>query len=225
MAVQAKPEIEAYVGMTGSGKGVSIDRRLAETNPARLLIWDPRDEYDKHGRRVSSLGELVRLAGAAGAGRFKLRYVYDGRADIEKAFGIVCALAFEVGDCTLLAEELSDVTKPSYAPPQWRKCITQGRHRGMRLLAATQRPALIDKTFLSSATRVRCCMLGYAEDRATMAKELDCSVQLINELTTDESDGGTLIRYLERRRRERVLVAGELRISGGRVKDSQRPVT
>jgi hypothetical protein len=221
MAVQARPEIEAYVGMTGSGKGVSIERRLAELRPPRLLIWDPRDEYGDHGKRFDSLKSLVDTFGKAGAGSVRARYVFNGRGDIETEFGIVCGLAFAVGNVTLLAEEISDVTKPSYAPPRWRRCITQGRHRGMRLIAATQRPALIDKTFLSSATIVRCCMLGYAEDQAAMARELGAPVDAVAALTTDEVEGRTVINYLEKLRRSRELYAGQITLSGGKVREKR----
>lgn len=224
MAVQARPELEAYVGMTGSGKGVSIERRLQELKPARLLIWDPRDEYERHGQRFESLRLLVDAWIRAGAGPLRTRYVPTAQVDPEQAFAVLCRLAFEVGDCTLLAEELSDVTKPSWAPAAWRRCVTQGRHRGMRIMGATQRPALIDKTFLSAATRVRCCMLGYAEDRATMARELDCPVELVQELTTDESDGRTVVRYVERHRRERRLYAGEITLAGAKVTEKRQEI-
>ncbi len=224
MAVKASPQLEAYVGATGSGKGVSIDRRLSALKPARLLIWDPRNEYDKHARPFDNLGALVEAWVKAGPKPIKSRYVHAGRVPIDKAFGIVCALAFQAGDTVLLAEELSDVTKPSWAPDQWRRCITQGRHKGLTIIGATQRPALIDKTFLGNCTLVRTCMLGYDEDTKAMARELRCSPDLIAGLATEDLDGGgAVIRYVERIRRPPTLYAGEITIkSAGGVKEKRQ---
>lgn len=217
MAVQARAQIDAYVGMTGSGKGVSIDRALSDLKPARLLAWDPRDEYDRHAARFDSLPVLVQAFKRAGPRGIKARYVHNGRSPMADAFGIVCALAFEAGHLTFIAEELSDVTRPSWAPDLWRKCVTQGRHRGLHLIGATQRPALIDKTFLGNATRVRCFMLGYADDEATMARELRCPVEAVTALRTEErGDGSTLIRYLESVRRERKVYWGLVTLKGSR---------
>lgn len=73
MSVKAKPNIEAFIGMGGSGKGVSIERRLAELQPRRLLMWDPRNEYSKQARAVTSLAVLVRDFKAANTGPIRVR--------------------------------------------------------------------------------------------------------------------------------------------------------
>lgn len=215
MAVQARANLEAYVGMTGSGKGVSIARRLAELKPARLLVWDPRDEYGDQAARFDSLPLLVQAFKKAGPRPIRARFVHGGRGKIADAFGIVCEVAFQAGHMVLLAEELSDVTQPSWAPERWRKCITQGRHRGLHLIGATQRPALIDKTFMGNCTRVRCFALGYADDQVAMARELNCPPDVVQALATEEQgDGSTVIRYMERERRPPRLFAGVIRLKG-----------
>ncbi len=216
MSVLNKPKVEAYIGGTGSGKGVSIGRRLRELKPRRLLIWDPRGEYGKVCPAAPSLPHLVGAFKHAKGGPVRVRYVCDGRVPLEEAFGLVCNLAFEAGDVVFVAEELSDVTKASWAPPAWRRCITQGRHKGLHLIGATQRPALIDKSFLSAATQVRCFMLGYQEDQRTMARELNVPEADVQALVTteDEATGRTTIRYLERLRRSRELYAGQITING-----------
>jgi hypothetical protein len=215
MAVLNKPRIEAYVGASGSGKGVSIEARLRELKPARLLIWDPRNEYQAHAHQVRSAAEFVRRLRAAGDGPIKLRLMPEvpGSMDHKRAasylhevFGIFCGAAFASGNLVLLAEELSDVTTASYAPPAWRQCITQGRHQGLHVIGATQRPALIDKTFLGNATRIRCFTLRYQNDRQAMAQVLDVPLDDITKLQTVETDTGVMQRvsigYLERDFRE-----------------------
>lgn len=213
MAVTNRPRIEAYIGASGSGKGVSINARLAELKPARLIIWDPRNEYGAHARRFDNLRDLVgawRQAG--GSGSLRTRYVAGPSLPLPEAFGIVCALAFSVGECTLLAEELSDVTTASRAPPAWRRAITQGRHVGLHIIGAAQRPALIDKTFLGNSTYIRCFTLRYREDRRAMAAALDVDEQRVAELATVETPTGVAIGYIERDFREGTLQNGTLKL-------------
>jgi hypothetical protein len=197
MSVLNRPRIEAYIGASGSGKGVSINALLKEEAPKRLLIWDPRDEYAAHATKVITLKALVQHVQAARNG-FRVRYVPGDSVKLAEAFGIVCALAFRLGNLLFLAEELSDVTTASLAPPAWKKCITQGRHQGLHIVGAAQRPALIDKTFLGNCTYIRCFTLRYADDRKAMAKALDVPELWVGELQTVEEGKTTVINYIER---------------------------
>lgn len=212
MAVTNKPRIEAYIGASGSGKGVSINRRLEHLKPQRLLIWDPRNEYDRHATGFSSLTELIAQVKRAGNGSFRLRYVPGDWTPLDKAFETMCALAFNAGKLLFLAEELSDVTKPSYAPPAWKKVITQGRHQGLHVIGAAQRPALVDKNFFGNCTYIRCFSLRYAEDRKAMAASMDVEQKRIDALETIEDDTGTVINFLERDFRERLLQNGQIKL-------------
>ncbi len=222
MSVLNRPKIEAYIGASGTGKGVSINRRLAALKPKRLVIYDPRDEYEAQAQAVRSLPELVKVCAKKGA--FRVRYVPAGNVKPMDAFGMVCDLVFAAGDLVFVAEELSDVTTPSFAPPSWRRLTTQGRHRGLHILGAAQRPSLIDKTFLGNCTHVRCFALGYATDVRAMAAEMRCDPGHIERLATEDTAGGVLIRYMEFHRRTRELFAGQIAISGARVAEKQQPM-
>lgn len=196
--VKNKPCIEAYIGATGSGKGVSIKRRLKTLGAKHLLIWDPRDEYGAEAPSYSDRRSLT-LAFHGKKGRIKARYVANDREKLADQFDFVCRLAFDVGNMTFLAEELSDVTQPSWAPPAWRKLLTQGRHKAMVILGAAQRPAMIDKAFLGGCTYIRCFTLRYPQDRKAMADAMDVDRARIDALATTEDDvRGTVIGYLER---------------------------
>lgn len=209
MTVSAKPRIEVYVGQSGSGKGVSITRRLAELKPPRLIIWDPRNEYANQARQVS-LAEAVRVVSSRST--FKLRVVNDHQTPIAEAFALVCKLAFRAGRLVFLAEELSDVTKPSWAPPAWKQCITQGRHQLLHVLGAAQRPALIDKNILGNCTYVRCFSLRYLEDRKAMAAAMDVPLADISALETTEGATHTTINYIERDFRAKTLQKGQIKL-------------
>lgn len=222
MSVQNKPRIEAYIGASGSGKGVSINRRLAELQPARLVIWDPRNEYGKHARAVTSIAVLVADLRKAGKGPIRIRFV-PGAVDLAATFAVLCKAVFAVGDCVFVAEELSDVTTPSWAPPAWRRISTQGRHQGLHVLGASQKPTLIDKTFLGNCTVIRCFELAYDDDVKTMAKQLRVAPGALLDLVTEDVDGGGAdIRCLEYERRARRWESVRLQVGkSGHVKETR----
>lgn len=192
-----RPDIRAYIGATGSGKGVSIREHLQSEKPTRLLVWDPLGEY---GQFVSkTTGKLAELIPAMKAPAFRLAY-WPGNdpAKFRDRFAAFCEAAFAAGNCTVLVEELADVTSPSWAPGWWRYCTTKGRHRGLRIVAASQRPAQVDKDFLGSCTYIRCFTLRYKPDRQAMASSMDVDLSEIAALTTVEAGNVTTINYLER---------------------------
>ena len=216
MSVLNRPRIDAYIGASGSGKGVSINRALAELKPSRLLIWDPRNEYGKHAPAFTTLPALVAAFKRAGKGAIKARYVPGSALKLADAFALVCALAFAAGALVFLAEELSDTTTASHAPAAWRRVITQGRHVGLHVIGAAQRPALIDKTFLGNATYIRCFTLRYRDDRLAMSRALDVPEARVAALQTVEGAGSTVIQYVERDFRDRLLQDGVITLKRGR---------
>lgn len=211
MSVTNKPAIEAYIGASGSGKGVSLNMRLDELQPRRLVIFDPRNEYARHAPAVARLADFLAMVKAAGkTGPLRVRFVPDGRIALGEAFAIICKAVFAAGNLCFLAEELSNVTRPSYAPPAWRLITSQGRHQGLHVLGAAQRPTMIDKDFLGNCTKVRVFMLGYDSDMQAMAKEVRSPYQALQDLFTSDNgvDGPgrvTDIQGLEYTRRTRTL--------------------
>lgn len=208
--------IEAYIGATGSGKGLAINRRLDELKPRRLLIWDPCGEYGARAGAVNNLPAAVEAFKRAGGGPVRVRYVPGGRLKIADAFGLLCDLAFTAGDLVFVGEELSDVTTASWAPPSWRRCNTQGRHRGLHIIGATQRPALIDKTILSGATRIRCGALEYSADIKAMADHLRRPVEEVAAIRMQQ-DPHPVLDYIERDKSKQETWRGRYTIKAGRV--------
>jgi hypothetical protein len=203
-----RPKIEVYIGVTGSGKGVSVNERLDELAPRRLLMWDRRNEYGKRALAYDSLPGIIGAFKHAKGGPIRARYVAHERAGLDEQFEVICKLAMEAGNLVFVAEELSEVTKPSWAPPAWKKVLVQGRHMGLHVMPVCQRPALMDKTAFGMATYIRCFMLGNEADRKVMAMELDVPETAVRELRTSERVSGstihTEIRYIERFKREGV---------------------
>lgn len=191
-----RPDLRAYIGSTGSGKGVSVREHLKATKPERLVVWDPLHEYGGFGRSVSSVAELCQaLKGQRFAVCFNPGPDVTTYAD---KFDLVCRAVFAAGNCTFLVEELSQVTRASWAPQSWRNVTKRGRHQGLRVIACTQRPADTDKDFFGGLTYCRVFQLRFRADRAVMADLLDVPLAEVSALSTVESDTGTVINCWER---------------------------
>lgn len=192
-----KPSLRAYIGATGSGKGVSVREHLKSEKPDRLVIWDPLVEYGQFGTVVTTIDALCK-----GLAKPKFHVILRPPKEQEKwgdMFDLFCRAVFSAGNCTVHIEELADVTTPSHAPPSWRRITKQGRHRGLRVIAATQRPADCDKAFLSGVTYIRAFMLRWPKDKKVLAECMDEPLAEVAGLTTVEKpDGSTVITYLEK---------------------------
>jgi hypothetical protein len=97
----------------------------------------------------------------------------SAREDLRaRQFDGFCALALAAGHLTLVVEELRFVTSPSRAPLKWAEVTMTGRHKGLRVIGTSQRPASIDKDFLGNATLIHTGRLVYPEDVRAVAKAM-----------------------------------------------------
>jgi hypothetical protein len=177
MGADAELRLWAVVGASGTGKGVWIKRQLADLAPARLAVWDFKNEYGEFaGPPAPTLGAVMARMKAAGAdGAECVRYVPRGGGDkaLRAEFETFCELVYAWENCCFVAEELAMVTTPGWAPAAWRKMSTSGRHANILIVGATQRPALVDKTFLGNATLIHCGPLREHADRQAIARAMD----------------------------------------------------
>ena len=177
--------IWAVIGASGTGKGLWVKQQLAALQPARLVIWDFMDEYGDHARPSSTLDAIRRdMIRAGRSGPLRVRYTPRGTGEkaMRAEFEALCELVYAWGGCVFVAEELSNVTTPAWAPPAWRKMSTSGRHMGITLVGVTLNPALIDKTYLSNCTLVHVSGLRNNMHREYVAREIDCPVERITAL-------------------------------------------
>ncbi|SMC29521.1 hypothetical protein SAMN02745857_03890 [Andreprevotia lacus DSM 23236] len=172
-------KIEAVLGAAGAGKTTYVMRELDRLKPQRLLIWDTKGEFGREGYGVvcRSMADVVRRVRAAGSGGFKIAFIPDGSpAQIKEAFDVFAQLAFVAKNLTIVAEELGDVCDGGNCKsPGWRRVITQGRTEGLHIYALSQRPTLIDKNTLGSASITRCGRLNWVNDAKVMANILRTS--------------------------------------------------
>ena len=192
MAADRKGESWAILAASEMGKGVWLKKRLAETRPTRLVIWDTNDEYDRAARPVASFDALLRTIAAPA---FAVRYVPQGKTDkaMRGEFEAFCTLAIAAVGATIVVEELADVTSPSYAPPAWRKLNTRGRHhQGLTLYWCSQSPAFVDKSSLGNATHMHVGYLGEPRHRQAAAAHIGCRPEDIDALQQ-----GDFIEYVK----------------------------
>jgi hypothetical protein len=193
--VAGRADLTVCIGAIGSGKSLYAKRRL-EKHRGPAMVWDARQEYGMPDT-TDNLAELVRLV-KGGAKRIGF-FPANDPALAWKQFHIFCMAAFARGRLLLLAEELADVTTAGGSPVGWRRCITQGRHAGLSIVAISQRPAKIDKTTIDNASTVRCGRLNVPTARKYMADVLDVPVADITALKplewiVKDFNSGTLTR-------------------------------
>lgn len=182
MASDADARIVGVIGASGQGKGVWLKGQILAEQPQRLVVWDFMDEY---GDMIKSLGGKPKAAGsleavrkamiAAADGPLLVRYVPrgSGQKALMQEFEALCEMVYAWGQCSFVAEELANVTMPSWAPASWRKMTTSGRHRQVWIYGVTQSPALVDKSFLGNCTLIHCCALREHAHRVAVAKAMD----------------------------------------------------
>jgi hypothetical protein len=184
MSAQHDARIWAVIGASGTGKGVFIKWHLKREKPARLLCWDFKNEYNEFAKAVPSLEHMRQAMLKAKGGDLRLRYVPRGAGEkaLRKEFEGFCELVYAFGHCTMIAEELANVTTPGWAPGAWRKMTTSGRHEAVHIIGATQTPALVDKSFLGNCTLVHVSALREPLHRMAVARAIDCDIKLIEAL-------------------------------------------
>ena len=208
MAASNNAKIWAVIGASGTGKGLWIKQQLAALQPARLVCWDFKNEYGEYARPLRTLEEIRRAMLTAGAGPLRVRYLPRGAGEknVRKEFEALCELVYAWGHCVFIAEELSNVTTPGWAPAAWRKMTTSGRHEAVHIIGATQNPALVDKTFLGNCTLVHVCALREYPHRQYVARSIDCSLEEVTGLQQFE--------YIERDYDTGKLQRGRVSIPG-----------
>lgn len=206
-----RPDIRAFIGVTGSGKGVSVREMLRKEKPSRLLIWDSQREYAEFAKPVTRLSELA--VGVHASKPFKLAYLPQGGiSTYPDQFALFCRIAYATGNAFMHVEELADVTQPSFAPESWSVITRKGRHRALVVSAASQRPAQVDKDFLGQCTYIRCFELRYTPDIKAMAQVMKITADEVSNLATHENDTSVEINYVEKDFRVRKTTFGQIKL-------------
>lgn len=186
MAANNEARIWGVMAASGSGKGVWLKAQLRKLKPPRLVIWDYKDEYAEFAPPLLRNIEAVRQSMlAAKGGPLRLRYKVKPGTSVkqtQREFEALCRLVQAWGKCMFIAEELSNVTTPGWAPAAWREMTTGGRHEAVHIVGLAQNPALIDKTFLSNCTLIHVGPLREFNHRQYVARSMDAPIDEVTAL-------------------------------------------
>lgn len=174
--------ITAVLGATGTGKSYWINRRFLKPTPKRLLVWSHKPDYERFAPQCADLGEVIR---GLSAKSFKLNFrpSWDN-ATRAGQFDLFCRAALSAQSkpdgtpdnskprLTVIVEELHMVTSPSWAPGPWQQLSCIGRAYGVELVGTSQRPAHMDKDFLSNCTDIVGFRVNERNAQKTLAEAL-----------------------------------------------------
>jgi hypothetical protein len=175
-------------GRSRSGKTAWTWREVREAG--RLIVWDPEDQWSGMPgmRRVSRRPDL--LAACEQPGRGRLAYVPSG--DLKSAFDFWAGCAYHwgryYGECTVVAEELADVTSPGKAPGSWGLMVRRGLKRGISIFAISQRWAEADKTVFGNASRYALFAMSSLDDARYLARKTRATFDEMSGLTPEYWD-------------------------------------
>lgn len=176
MAADLEAKIWGVMAASGTGKGLWIKGQLRAIKPARLVVWDFKREYGEFTKPVKSLSAAhAAMVKAGPRGPLAIAYcpVGAGEKALRREFEALCELVYAWEHCVFIAEELSNVTTPGWAPAAWRKMTTSGRHAGVHIIGVGQMPALIDKAFLGNCTLIHVGPLHEEAHRGAVERSLD----------------------------------------------------
>ena len=132
--------------MTGMGKSLWCKQNTAHLT--RLITLDHQKEY-RRGVIVETFQDLTDyLKQSPRSFRCICRF-----QDKDEIFAAI-ELAWELGNCTLLAEEVSIICRPNWIDENLEKITLFGRHRNVSLVATTQRPALVHRSITAIAEKI-----------------------------------------------------------------------
>lgn len=173
--------ITAVIGATGTGKSTWINRRFLKPLPKRLLIWSHKPDYTAvSGPQLADLGAVI---AAMRDKSFRLNFCPSWDAKRRAAqFDLFCRAALAAGNLTVIVEELHMVTSPSHAPGPWQQVTCIGRAYGLKVIGTSQRPAHMDKDFLSNSTAVVCFRVNDVNAQRTMAQALGVPLEDVKAL-------------------------------------------
>lgn len=176
-----KNENTVVIGFSGSGKTSWIRQKTASINPARIVAWDPDEDYKLP--RARTMAGFKKFLQKAGYGPIRCALTVDPTPEnFEEWARLVFCVAHCKAPMVVIAEEIADVTRIGKASPNWGQLCRKGRKYGVRLFAVSQRPQECDKTVFTQSRFKWCGILGSEDDRKYMSKVIDVPLSELSEL-------------------------------------------
>lgn len=170
-------------GASQSGKTTYTVRETRSHK--RIIAWDPEDQFSqlKGYHRITTPQGL--LEATKSPSNIKIAYVAS--ANLKENFNFFCGCAFRwgwrFGACTVIGEELADVTTVSKAPDKWGILLRRGLKRGITIFAISQRWAEADKTAIGNASEFVCFRMN-GDDIPYMARKTRIKIDQLENLNS-----------------------------------------
>jgi len=137
--------ITLILGFQGSGK-TTLAKAVTDKE-SRLIVFDHANlEYTK-GLIFTSLNEWLYYQETWRDENFRhiLRFIDDDE------ISAACAFVWELGNCTLLCEEVDELCSPSWIDESLKKIVKRGRHHHIALVAVSRRLPEVSRLLSSQA--------------------------------------------------------------------------
>lgn len=167
---QDQPGWLTCVGRKGSGKSY-LAQGFFDAYEGDKLVIDPTGDVDAGPDAETLTLPLPASWPARSDGKpSTLRFVPDVGADtyvddMDRAVG----LAFNRGRCFLWIDEVGELTRANWSPPNTRRLLRQFRHRGMWVATCEPRPVDISPLVISQADYLGIFDLPHPRDRERCA--------------------------------------------------------
>lgn len=163
----------AILGKRGSGKTSYIRKKIFEE--ARVIVYDVNGDYDLPAyESISSLAKAINRKSS-----YHVRYVpFEPLEEISK----FSKLVFARGDLLVVFDEVHLIAPTFSIDPDMANLFRRGRHRGIKVMFATQRPSGMNNLLTSQASEFVVFRLVNHRDVLYVKENLQIDPSLIRKL-------------------------------------------
>lgn len=141
--------VTVVLGRRGCGKTTTIRQKVS--SKPRLLIFDTLAEYSSSGRVFRDILPFIDYVEKNQYGQFRAVYQPIDNSDLEQPFSDFLRVAWIVGDCTIVVDEVDQVSSAISVPDSLARNLRYGRHRKISIIAASRRAADVPRLITSQA--------------------------------------------------------------------------
>lgn len=175
-------ELFVIAGASRSGKTWWTSKKAGKAR--RVVAWDVEAQWcDLPGWQKITNGRDLFNVMTKHKGPGKFAYVAGGNLKTE--FDKFCAMAMYwaryLGPCSIILEEVADVSTPAKAPDNYGVLLRRGLKRGATIYAISQRWAEADKTAIGNASKF-VIFRTIGDDTAYMARKTSAPVEKLSGL-------------------------------------------
>ncbi|MCK4529518.1 hypothetical protein KAW18_19310 [candidate division WOR-3 bacterium] len=173
-----KAKITAIFGKSGSGKSY-LTKEILSKYKGSFVIWDFIGEHTG-GIIFDDLKPFLVYT------KQQIRYKQKIRAILrleEEYFDQVCFVVKEIGNMFFVIEEIEEVTINGKCPKNLASLLRFGRHKNVRILATSKRPAETPRLYTSQATMLIIFQIREPIDLSWLRKYAGIDIRKVQNLS------------------------------------------